>query len=218
MQHQQQSIEDLTDANRCIRDLVALSAAPALWVGRDSLQLATGLADVLYGILRPMLVYVGINDGANAVKEVVRDAHGCRRYADAREISRLFAPWFKISEIGESRVILNPIGPGMVRAIALPIGLHGVFGHLAVVSQLVHFPNKIDRLLLGVAASQAATAVQSQRAVLAASASKVQMQRLKDAVEKLLARDPSDPETLRARLHDLLNESGISEDEATPAT
>ena len=218
MQPPQQSIDDLADANRCIRELVALSAAPALWVGRDSLQLATGLADVLYGILRPLLVYVGINDGANAVKEVVRDVNGSRRYAEAREISRLFAPWFKGSEVGEPRVILNPTGPGMVRAIALPIGLHGVFGNLAVVSQLVHFPNKIDRLLLGVAASQAATAVQSQRAVLAASASKVQVQRLKEAVEKLLARDPNDPETLRAKLHELLKQPGVSEDEATPAT
>lgn len=206
MELQQFAIDDLAEANRCIRDLVALSAAPALWVGRDALQLATGMADVLYGILRPMLVYVGIKDGQQEIREIVRDAKGTRRYADARELSRLFAPWFKASEGAESRVVLNPTGPGMVRAITLPIGLHGVYGHLAVVSQLVNFPNTIERLLLNVAANQAATAVQSQRAIVAAHEGRQQTQRLKEAVQKLLATDSSDPAILRARLSELLGE------------
>lgn len=210
MEPQQLAIDDLVEANRCIRDLIALSAAPALWVGRDTLQLATGLADVLYGMLRPMLVYVGIKEGPHEVKEVIRDANGTRHYADARELSRLFAPWFKSSEASESRVIMNPSGPGMVRAITLPIGLHGIFGNLAVVSQLVHFPNKIERLLLNVAAGQAAIAAQSQRAILAAHEGKQQTQRLKEAVQKLLATDPTDPAAIRAHLNELLGEAAIT--------
>ena len=42
---------------RTMRDLVALSALPALWAGYRPLQIAEGLADVLFSMLRLDLVY-----------------------------------------------------------------------------------------------------------------------------------------------------------------
>src|SRR5438874_11169002 len=45
---------------RCLRDLVALAALPALWAGRDPPHIAESLADVLLSLLRSDLVYVGL--------------------------------------------------------------------------------------------------------------------------------------------------------------
>src|SRR4029077_15382061 len=43
---------------RTMRDLVALSALPAVWAGYRPLQVAEGLADVLLSTLRLDLVYI----------------------------------------------------------------------------------------------------------------------------------------------------------------
>src|ERR671925_306134 len=41
-----------------LRDLVALSAMPAAWVGREPSAVAAGLADTLLGLLRLDFIYV----------------------------------------------------------------------------------------------------------------------------------------------------------------
>src|SRR5947209_20387589 len=53
-------IPESSHLRRCLRDLVALSALPALWAGRDSPHIAESLADVLLSMLRSDLVYVGL--------------------------------------------------------------------------------------------------------------------------------------------------------------
>src|SRR5438067_6808101 len=45
---------------RCLRDLVALAALPALWAGREPSHITESLADVLLSLLRSDLVYVGL--------------------------------------------------------------------------------------------------------------------------------------------------------------
>jgi len=41
-----------------LRDLVAISAIPVAWVGREPAAVAAGLADVLTGLLRLDFVFV----------------------------------------------------------------------------------------------------------------------------------------------------------------
>src|SRR5712664_2970633 len=52
-----------------LRDLVALSALPAAWIGRDPATVAAGLADTLIGLLRLDFAFVRLRDpsGAGAV-------------------------------------------------------------------------------------------------------------------------------------------------------
>lgn len=69
-------VETHADALRVrgvLRDLVALSAVPAAWIGREPPAVATGLADTLMALLQLSFVFVRLSDpgGAGAV-EVTR--------------------------------------------------------------------------------------------------------------------------------------------------
>src|ERR1700752_4018841 len=56
-----------------LRDLVALSAVPAAWVGREPPAIAAGLADVLMNSLRLDFAFVRLCDpNAEAVVEITR--------------------------------------------------------------------------------------------------------------------------------------------------
>src|SRR5919108_3643711 len=56
-----------------LRDLVALSAIPAVWVGREPPAIAAGLADVLGGSLHPDFAFVRLCDpNGGAAVEVTR--------------------------------------------------------------------------------------------------------------------------------------------------
>lgn len=201
-------INDLVDANRCIRDLVALSMSPAVWGGGDCLRAAQGIADTLFSILRPTLVYVSLVDNGATTAEVVRTAKGWCSDEEEGEIARVLAPWLREHDINEARVIHDPIEPGMARLFVMPIGAHGHYGFLAVVSPLVRFPDEVDRLLLSVAASQAAMAVQNTRLIARVEHSETQQRAassLKVRLQQLLDDEAADLTRMRANLASLLN-------------
>src|SRR5262249_18378587 len=58
----------------------------------------------------------------------------------------------------------HPLGDGRVQAAVIPIGYGCEFGVLVVASRPPGFPTEEDRLLLGVAANQAAVVLQRRRA------------------------------------------------------
>src|SRR5437588_8382890 len=79
---------------RCLRDLVALAALPALWAGRDPPHIAESLADVLQSLLRSDLVYIGLKgmpDGIaiEAARGLGQPSVGTR----APEIGAALAGW-----------------------------------------------------------------------------------------------------------------------------
>lgn len=208
MTHNTFRIRDLVEANHCIRDLVALSTLPAIWAGGDVQRVARGVGDALFGMLRPTMVYVGIKDEAGTVAtEVARSATGWLAPADTEEAARLLGPWLKLHAASEARVIHNPLGAGMARVLVVPIGLDARFGLIAAVSQLVNFPNEVERLLLNVAANQAAIAVQNVQLMAAIAKSHSHAQAtlgLKERVRKLLHDEASDIARMRADLTELL--------------
>lgn len=212
-------INNLGDANQCIRDLVALSTLPALWAGGDMQRIADGVGDALFGMLRPILVYTNLKDATGqTAAEVARTGNGLLTPADTSEAARVLSPWLKVSESREARVIYNPIGAGMARILVVPIGLNAQFGYLAAVSQLINFPNDAERLLLNVAANQAAIAVQNVHLLAALAHSEAHSKitlSLTDRVRKLLHDDANDLARIRADLADLLG--GGESDEAEQA-
>jgi signal transduction histidine kinase/CheY-like chemotaxis protein len=139
---------------RCIRDLVALSAIPAVWSGQKPVDIAESLADLLLSVLRLELVYVRLNLAPqSAAIEAARGRHPevSRR---GGEIGRALDPWLEDGEAARS--IPNPVGDGTLRLAVLPIGRDGRGGVVAAGSSQPDFPTELDRLLFRVAVNQAA--------------------------------------------------------------
>jgi two-component system, sensor histidine kinase and response regulator len=150
---------------RTMRDLVALSALPAVWAGYRPPQVAEGLADVLFSTLRLDLVYIRLPGQAERLEiEVARTARGFTPTEQTQDIGRALAPWLEGATIDSAPPLPNPAGPGTVRVVALPIGCGPPEGVVAAGSRQTVFPSDEDRLLLTVAANQAAAVLQQQRA------------------------------------------------------
>src|SRR5947199_3029531 len=99
-----------------MRDLVALSALPAVWAGYQPRQVAESLADVLLSTLRLDLVYLrlpGQTEGQEI--EVVRTPRGPTPTDQARDIGRALAPCLDGAGIDPAPPLPNPAGPGKVR-------------------------------------------------------------------------------------------------------
>jgi PAS domain S-box-containing protein len=147
-----------------MRDLVALSALPAVWAGYRPPQVAEGLAEVLLSTLRLDLVYVrlpGQSEGQGI--EVARTAGGSTPADQTREIGRALAPCLEGAGSGLALPVPNPAGPGTVRVAVVPIGCGRLDGVLVAGSQRTAFPSDEDRLLLRVAANQATAVLQRER-------------------------------------------------------
>ena len=67
---------DVVHLREALRDLVALSAMPAVWIGSEPPAVAAGLADALVGLLQLDFAYVRLSDpgGAGAVEATRGDA------------------------------------------------------------------------------------------------------------------------------------------------
>src|SRR5947209_5817145 len=98
---------------RTMRDLVALSALPAVWAGYRPLQVAEGLADVLLRALRLDLVYIRLPGQAERQGiEVARTAGGSPPPEQTRDIGQALAPWLDDTGIDSVPPLPNPVGPG----------------------------------------------------------------------------------------------------------
>jgi signal transduction histidine kinase len=144
-----------------LRDVVALSAIPAGWIGRDPAGVATGLADALVELLRLDFAFVRLCDPgrAGAVDVTRGDAwKGFPEWLESHLATGAQLP---------RREIVADVGGGSEPSsgFAIPIGVNGEGGLVAAACERGDFPTEIDQLLLSIAANQAATAFQSARVI-----------------------------------------------------
>ena len=148
---------EVQQLRRCIRDLVALSAFPAVWVGYDPRQIAESLADGLRHMLNLDLIYLAVRDRADGIGvEVARTPQGPAPADRVQEIRRVLDPWLKPDPPGLPSSIPDPLGDGAVPIVLNPFGSGESGGVLVAGSRRADFPTEVDRLLLGVGANQAA--------------------------------------------------------------
>jgi signal transduction histidine kinase len=150
---------ELVALRAVLRDLVALSAIPAAWVGRQPAAVAAGLADTLTGLLRLDFVYVRLCvPGFVGAVDVTRG-----------EAWKTFPGWLEghLSESGRlfGREIIPDVdgGAAQCRGIVIPIGVDAEGGMVAAACGRADFPSASDQLLLNLATNHAAAAFQSVR-------------------------------------------------------
>jgi PAS domain S-box-containing protein len=143
------------ELRRCIRDLVALSALPAMWKGYEPGRIAESAASALVSMLGAEFVYVGLSserddDGVDVVKMASPvEATLLREIAAAVKL--------EIRDAGgrETMAIANPLFRSALRLAIAPIGFEGI-GVIVAGARAADFPTETQRLLLMTAANKAA--------------------------------------------------------------
>jgi PAS domain S-box-containing protein len=137
-----------------VRDLLALSAIPEIWVGKEPSALATELADLLVESLPLDFAFVRLCDPE--MHQTVEATRG--------DAWSTFPEWLQqrltVSGQMSRKEVVNQIsGPDeSLRGIVIPLGVNGERGLVAAACYRSDFPDQTDQQLLSVAANSAATA------------------------------------------------------------
>ena len=156
--------DDIKSLQGCITDLLSVLALPAIWSGSASAQIADMLLDVLLRLLRLEFAYVRLSDERDGSPiELVRVAQPRRPAAQPRAVGQALSRWLTTEPCTAPIVIPNPVGPGEVSLACFRLGLEDAVGVVVAGAQRADFPTMVERLLGGVAANQAAIALQEAR-------------------------------------------------------
>ena len=157
----EQTSDEIERLQGCIDDLISVLALPATWSGQESAQIVNTLLDVLIGILRLDFAYARLTDpGSEAPIEMVRLAQSRNLTARPQEIGQVLGPWLKDDRQKWPLRVRSPLGDEDVSIVSLRLGLREEIGVIVAASQRADFPGETERLLVRVAADQAAIVLQ----------------------------------------------------------
>ena len=158
------SAAELTRLQRCINNLVSVLAPPAIWSGGDPAQILRTLLDVLLSMLGLSFVYVCVRspDGA-APLERIRVAHPLQLPHRADEVGRMLRQ--RLGENPETWTAHARVSMGDrdFSLAPLRLGPQADIGVLVAASAQADFPGQSEKLLLSIAAHQAAIGLQGAR-------------------------------------------------------
>ena len=153
--------EEVKRLRRCINDLVSVVALPAIWGRGEPAVVVGALAEALSGILDLDLVYVRSGAAAGeAPVETVRVAQPESLTAGPREIGELLDRLLGDDPRKWPPLSRHTVGGGDMRLVPLRLGLQGELGLIVAGSRRADFPRQTERLILSVAANQAAVGLQ----------------------------------------------------------
>jgi len=141
------------ELKRCVRDLIALSSLPALWVRADPSQIAESVGLLAVSILDADFACVFTRDPQ--MEAVHCQQRSNKRLIDLARVRDRYRP--------NSMFEIEDGDRGPLRAMCVPIGREAGSG-LVVLSRRPDFPTDTEQTLLRVAANQAAIAIQRSKA------------------------------------------------------
>jgi PAS domain S-box-containing protein len=155
------SAEEIKRLQRCMNDLVSILALPAIWSGGGPTQVVDTLLDALLRILRLDLVYVQLKESAGeAPLEAVRVGPSCNGTPATQALCKLLKRELEHDPQTWPALLRNPFGDGDLAIVPCRLGLNGEIGVITAGSRRADFPQESERLLLNVAANQAAVGLQ----------------------------------------------------------
>ncbi|HLG99593.1 MAG TPA: ATP-binding protein [Bryobacteraceae bacterium] len=167
--------------------MVALSTLPAVWTGAEPSRIAESLAASLFTMLDPELVYVSFILGDPSQRVAI--AQTGRYDADqtlAEQIGPTVLDWSRSHDPDDLLWLELPGRSGGVRVATRQIGLNGELGVVAAAFAPAYCFRPNDMLVLNVAATQAAVAVQNTKLLHSLRASEL---RATQAAEELSRRE-----------------------------
>ena len=146
---------DPQDLRTYIRDLIALSALPGIWMGYQPQQIAESLADALLAVLSADLIHVSLpSTGGHQSVDVIHV--GSQMPASLVSAAEIILRRKETGRVEQETSIPNPAGERPLWIISTPIGLTGT---LTAGSLRPDFISNKHRLLLASAAGDAAIAL-----------------------------------------------------------
>jgi PAS domain S-box-containing protein len=161
-------MESTTDQSskirRTIRDLIALSALPAVWVGYRAEDIAESLADALLNTFPLDFIYLRFR-GQTRLEEIEVARTSSRPVPEglARELAAVLAPSLRNPKIHTAQTVSNPLGDGSMQIVVFPLGFDAEEGLLVAGYRQANALCEEDRLLLSIGANQAAMVLQRRR-------------------------------------------------------
>jgi PAS domain S-box-containing protein len=176
--------EEIQGLRRGMRDLAAISALPNVWVDFDPLRVADSLAGALVHMRELRLVYVRVGGPSGTdFQEVVHTPEGAATAEQARNVRERLGPWINArSPVAQS--VPSPFGGELLRLTIVPLCYAGESGLLVAASERQDFPTDEERLLMGVAANQAAVVVERRQAEDQRDRAEAQQERLHHEVDQ----------------------------------
>ena len=155
--------DDAQALRRCVRELAALSTLSAVWGGSDRRQIAAGLSGVLCRSLSVAVVYVRLTTEDDGTVESASAPSGALSGERVDRLRRTLEPILTTRGADTTTVVRSPFGDGDLRLVVTPLGLGGECGVVVAGAHQSDFPTAADRLMVGVAANQAAIVLQRRQ-------------------------------------------------------
>jgi len=148
---------------RCLRELAALSTLSAVWSQKDLPEIADGLGLVLFRALPLEFVYVRAT-AENGAVDAAHTLEGPVSADETRQLAQKLRPLLTSGAFDRAATVCDLFGDRPLRLAVIPLGYDGSCGVIVAGSERQGFPSQTDRLLLNVAANQAAIVLQHKRA------------------------------------------------------
>lgn len=156
--------EEIKRLQRCINDLVSVIALPAVWSDGEPTAIVRTLLEALLGMLGLDLIYVRLEVGGGETPiEMFRVAQSLKLTVGPREIGEMFGSRLGDDPLKWPQHVRGTIGENEMTVAPLRLGLQGEIGVLVAASRRSDFPQQTERLVLSVAANQAAIGLQQSR-------------------------------------------------------
>jgi len=152
---------DVLRLRTALGNLVALSAVPEAWVGREPPAIAAGLADVVVNSLHLDFAFVRLCDpNGGAAVEVARGS-ACQAFP------KWLQQYLVVNDRLSHREVVRDIGSGVrgYCGVVIPIGIDAEGGLVAAACDRADFPSENDQLLLSAAAHHASMVFRMSRLI-----------------------------------------------------
>ena len=158
-------LEETRQLRASMNDLLSLLALPAMWSGRQPVQIVESLLDSLLGMLRLDFTYARLNASEGGLPiEALRIAQR-QPSREPREFGQALETCLARDPYASTLFVPNPAGAGKTNIARFQLGIQGEPGLLVAGSQRPDFPTETEALLLRVAANQAAIALEGAQLV-----------------------------------------------------
>lgn len=156
---------DQVHSDRRLRDVLALSTLPSMWLGAAPVRVAESLAAALYAALEPAFTYVCLKKSAEKRVDIAQTDRYKTDPILAGEVGDMILEWAREHDPEELLCIPHPTGTGTIRIAARQLGFYGSLGVVAAGFLEDGTPTDFHQILLGVAAAQGNTAIQNAKLV-----------------------------------------------------